>query len=168
MMTTRNNNYSKTASIRESKNLETSCTKNPDSFLFVSVCVFLMYNQLLWGGRTWGINDNQICSVRQKKQRKPLSREAHGNHIHCVSFQVAPHHHTPPWNKMAHHVTSTKWGYSSCCSTFFFFFYQVCDSHRLRKRLNQMKNKQKSKTEIDWLTWRCKNSKINTYVFWSI
>lgn len=104
----------------------------------------------------------------KKKQKKPLSREEHGNHIHYgYFFPGSPHHHTPSWNKMARHVASTKWGYSSCCSTYFssFFLSLFWQSFtQKKKKTNQIKNNMKSKRETDWLTWRCKNSKINTYI----
>lgn len=103
MTTTGNYNYSKKLLLSvTSKNLQTSCTKK--SWLNF-MCMFLIYNQLLWSGRTWGINDNQICSVRERRNRINLSAERSMAiiHIMVLSFLVAHiimHHPETKWHIM--------------------------------------------------------------------
>lgn len=77
--------------------------------LCVCICVLWVclhvYNQLLGGGQTWGIDDNRTCSMRSEQKEKTVATRT-----------VAQ----PPW------TTSTVWGYNSCCLTMFVFFSSSC------------------------------------------
>lgn len=74
------------------RNLETSCTKSPDSF---RVCVSNIQSAAFkWPDLRY--NDEQI-------QRKPLCKEEHCNHTHHTTvffFQSRPPHCAPFWNRM--------------------------------------------------------------------
>lgn len=120
-ITTRKKNIQNLLMSVTSKNLETSRTKNPDSS---GLCVSNIQSAALkWSDLRYKWQpDMQRDRIRN---RRNFSAERCTAIIYIIlSFLVSHHIVHRPNDRTAHHVSSNKWGYSSCLVFCFFdIFY---------------------------------------------